>query len=244
MNRAFYIKRNGLFVPDRCGINPAFLGSWQKPVSGGGGGGGFTYTKINNATASATVLNPATTAAKDCTTANLIILSVTWAGGAMSVSDSKGNSYTPLTVRTNATNGVVTQMFYCLSPTVDSAMTFTAQATSGVGYPAVHMIAAKKSSGAPVFDAESGAVLTGSSTTWTVPSITPAVDNEFGVTVVGVGNPYTSTPSGITASYSILNAVTAGADAYVIQTTATASSPVWTLPSANDGAAVAQAFFK
>lgn len=38
MNRAFYIKRNGLFVPDKCRMNPAFLGSWPKPSGGGGGG--------------------------------------------------------------------------------------------------------------------------------------------------------------------------------------------------------------
>src|SRR5580765_7474142 len=91
----------------------------------------------------------ATTAAIDTTGANLLVISASWVGfGSDSVSDSKGNTWVPLTQHASGTKKH--QFFYCLTPTVGTGHTFT---VSGGGFPAAIVYAF---SGAASYHAENG----------------------------------------------------------------------------------------
>ena len=71
-----------------------------------------------------------TTAAVNTTGANFIVL-VTAQSGTTTVSDNKGNTYTPLTLYT-VSGGGSGQLYYCTPATVGAGHTFTISTSFGV----------------------------------------------------------------------------------------------------------------
>jgi hypothetical protein len=180
----------------------------------------------------------ATTSAVDTTGANLIFL---WAfhyagvGGALSVSDSKGNTWTALTPSTTV-SGFIIKGYWCLAPTVGSGHTFSAS-SGGTSYAGV---CARAYSGVAIsspFDDESGAV-TASASSLQPGSKTPANDGSL-VILGGVIN--TATISSVNSSLSIIDNVAAGgvslALAELVQTSHAAINPTWTFSGAGEAGA-------
>jgi len=181
-----------------------------------------------------------TTTGVDTSGANLIVLLVSsyHAGGAVTVSDSKSNTWTALTQR-NSTTDIRARLYYCASPTVGASHTFTASG-SGI-YPSLGAIAFSGAAASP-FDLESGGAAE-SGTTSQPGSITPGENNCVLVSGVGNGGTGMSINSGFTASSVDFSfgAHNGGGIAYKIQTTATTEDADWTIGtgSAHWGAVVA-----
>lgn len=161
---------------------------------GGGGGGAFTYTFITNVSLSVSANGLATSTAIDCRDANLTVLSYIHLGGTFTAftADKNANTYQAGTIYHNAGNNVFCQQFYCTNGTFDSSMTWTVEMTGGGGYPTLMVSLYKKTvsgvAATPLFDKQSGLNGTdGSSTTWTIPQVTPASDSSLVVanTVLG-----------------------------------------------------------
>jgi hypothetical protein len=219
-----YAKRSGLWVPESaiCRMNPAFLGSWAKPVSGGGGGGGFTL--LNHAYVNGTGTGTATSSGIDTTGVNLL---VAWVHGGTftTFSDSKGNTWTNLNDPSSTPRAC---FYYCLSPTVGTGHTFSN--TNGNSA----LIAAFAKSGTPAFDAQAagsgGNYYSGQSQS--PGSITPATAADVMVTGIVFDTQASTTGASINSSYSILDAQhsTNGVNiilAYKIKSDATAENPTW-----------------
>lgn len=179
----------------------------------------MAYSLLANAAAAGTGTT-AVTGAIDTTGADLLIVAGNSFDVAISVSDSKGNSWSSLTEYGGASARV--RLFYVRGGTVGSGHTFTI--TSTVGFPCVAVLAFSGSVASP-FDQESGAGAAQPG------SVTPSEDNELLVSGLCFS------PSGtisINSSFSISNQIDyAGgtnmglAMAYKIQTSAGAENPTW-----------------
>lgn len=162
-----------------------------------------------------------TTPAVDTTDSLFIILVGSCYGDSTySVSDSKGNTYVPLTVRTGALYS--TQLFYCIGPTVGSGHTFTI--SNGL-YVSIAALAFDNDISA--FDAESGTA------PGTQPgSIAPGGDNRLFITGACLNDDADSPTidSGFTIAQteSHVNGAHVGSSiAYKLQTTGSAENPTW-----------------
>ena len=188
----------------------------------------MAYSFIVSAGAGGTA-STVTTGAVTTTGANLIVIGVTFdTTAARIISDSKSNTWTPLTATTSLSAGA--QLYYCYAPTVGTSHTFSNTGTNN--YSTLFMMAFSGALTSP-FDVENGA--TGSTgTTLATGSVTPSVDNELLVTFFGFN--LAGTPISIDNSF---NQDTAAVDfsaanhygggmAYKVQTTATAVNPTWT----------------
>lgn len=140
------------------------------------------------------------------------------------VTDSAGNSWTPLTeVTANATSWG--RLYYVLNPSTSATHSFTGDYVSGTGSPAIWAAAFAVSGGTPAYNSqESGA--SGASPG----SITPSVNNCL--LVAGCSNSSgaaTAVNSSFTLSQAKAEAANtwAVAGAYQIQTTATARNPTF-----------------
>lgn len=169
----------------------------------------MTFSVIASAAAAGT------TSGIDTTGADLLVAVV----GAESptISDSKGNTWTGLTLQSSTGSS---KIFYCLTPTVGSGHTFD----PGVSYRAVAVLAA---SGADAYEAENGAIGT---TPLSTGSLTPSVDDCLVVAAGGYGHDANTFGIGggftIAASRDGVTGVSYGAlIAYLIQTTAAAANP-------------------
>lgn len=183
--------------------------------------------------------NGGTSSSIDTTGATLLVIHVADADGvATTVSDSKGNSWTALTARQNS---LESQLYYCASPTVGSGHTFTTSASSA--FPAGQVLAFSGVDASP-FDTQNGNTTTDS--TIQTGSVTPAEDGSL--LVAGVGHVRGVSPtigSGFTVTDS--NALSGGnyygaGAAYLVQTTAAAINPTWTLDSSGVLAATIAVF--
>jgi hypothetical protein len=186
-------------------------------------------------TAAGGTANIVTTSAIDTTGANLIVIATAkFNSNAITVSDSKGNTWTPLTARTGG--AVHSRIYYCFNPTVGSGHTFSISGTNV--FPSIGVGAF---GGVDAYEAESGS----SSTTGTsrqpgalVPSVdgclvisgcatgagTPAIDSGFSENTV-------SFASGQHASVGI---------GRLIQATAASVNPTWSWTgSANNAVTLA-----
>lgn len=201
----------------------------KKPASGGGGGGGGgTFAPIGHKFAAQVADTMATTAAIDSTGAKLIVISV-GSIAAVTVTDSKGNTLTPLTSHT--VGGYITRIYYCINPgSVGSGHTWSAQGTGA--YPTM-MVSVWSCTATPVFDSENGntsavgsSLQTGSASssgntplvitgfTWQDTGDTLSIDSSFTITDQGQNN-----GTGI-----------GGGHAYLIQSGGGAGvNPTWTL---------------
>lgn len=202
----------------------------MKQSGGGGGGGGGPYLLLNHAIAqSSSGSSGATTVAKDTTGANLIVLAIAFDQfRACTVSDSKGNTWTAGTL-SNAAPSL--QNFYCYTPTTDAAHTFSV--SGGSGGPGFSTIAMLAFSGANTPTSDQFHNNSASSTTVQPGSITPTLNNEVVVAAIAFNVAATqSIDSGFTKTdgVGLVGGIAYGlAVAYLIQTTATAENPTWTI---------------
>ncbi len=189
--------------------------------------------------------NGVTSGAYDTTGAKFIVVAaITYAlGGTTTVSDSKSNTWTALTKYTTGTQPAV-QFFYCASPTVGSGHTFTVSNTGG--FPSICVMAFSGVKLSSPFDSGQDAGNHGSGTSLATGSVTPSRDNCLVVTVVGFDSSQSgpTVNSGFASPAPLLSNYSAGvhmggAMSYLIETTATAKNPTWTLNSATIAAAVA-----
>lgn len=191
------------------------------------------------ATVSATPgVNGGTTPAIDTTGANLIVISVAFysAGTGLTITDSKGNTWLPLTLRSTSSGNQ--RFFYAQAAIVGPGHTFTVSGTTI--YPALHVRAFAGATPTP-FDAESGA--SGSGSALPTGSITPTQNGALVVSGL-------CTDSSATVSVAPTMSLTqnpfgsgvafGGALGYVVQGPAAAINPTWTIPGgATQAAAVA-----
>lgn len=180
-----------------------------------------------------------TSAGIDTTGADLIVICAVHFGSGLSVSDSKGNTWTSLTSRTGTNTRL--SSFYVASPSVGGSHTFTFSGTANL-FPSLTVMAFSGAAASP-FDRESGA--SGSGTSAQPGSVTPSENNCLVVGGIGVSGNRTFSVSGLTLQHQIGNdgnhqAMAAG---YTIQTTASALNPTWTI-SASDNWASEVAVFK
>jgi hypothetical protein len=188
---------------------------------------------------------PKVTSAIDTTGANLLVavLVSSNGSGAYVSADSKSNTWTALTARTQASGSQV-QMYYCVpSPAqVGSGHTVTFQAL--MGFYASGYFAAFSGSAAAPFDIQNGA--TNTSAAMSPGSITPAFSDEL--VISGISMHLSSAPT-VDASMTVLDSngflsgnYFGGGIAYKIQTTAAAINPVWTMSSSDKTACVIASF--
>lgn len=175
----------------------------------------------------------ATSSGIDTTGANLITISVGSFNAAVTVSDSKSNTYTKRTPRVNASSGIAC-LYDCLNPTVGTGHTFT---VSGTGIYAGLVASAFSGAHATAsFDVENGAV-GASATTYQPGSITPSVDGSL-VVFAGPAGGASSNLSAV--SVGTIAGTTVGTSstdysiglAYYVQTTAASINPTLTTVSA------------
>lgn len=203
--------------------------------SGGGGGGGTIALIAHGAAANSSSTTTVTVSGLNMTGANFIALHcATFGGGSLSgVSDSSSNTYTALTSRTPSS------LFYVVSPTVTSSMSFTCTGT-GIN-PSIQVAGFSGVALSSTLESQSGVGSSFPSSVTTVQpgSLTPAANNELIITgfafdpgslpinVVSISSPFA-----ITNSISSATGVEGGSLAYEIQTTATAQNPTWTADTA------------
>lgn len=177
--------------------------------------------------------NGGTSSSIDTTGVTLIVIAISryTAGGALTVSDSKGNTWTALTEKASGSAVFcASRLYYCASPTVGSGHTFT---NGGTGiYAAGVVIALSGTHASSPFDQQSGSYMAGSGSSILPGSVTPTEDNEIVITGVAEnGTPGTRAINGgftIQGNVNHSGGVNYGvALAYLIQTTAAAANPTW-----------------
>lgn len=189
----------------------------------GGGGGGASPEFVFLADAEAP--NGSVAGPIDTTGAKLIVIAT---GVGVTVSDSEGNTWTPLT---GEGSGPGVRLYYCVDPVTDAAHTFTKSAGD---FSAIAVQAFGNADIAPTVDDETGG--TSNVVTTVQPgSITPSVDNCLLVSAssgdVGVNGASSVIADGFTQTATVV--YTGGLSypismAYKIQTTAQAENPTWT----------------
>lgn len=208
----------------------------------------MAFTLISN-TAKGSVSGAAvTTTAIDTTGANLIIIAVGWySAGNPAISDSKSNTWTALTIKTNTGSGN-NRLWYCVNPTVGTGHTFT----NGTGNYSSVAVSAWSGANATPFDVENGAI-GAAIVTLATGSVTPGQDNELviaGISLRGLwganSDDIVTIDNGFTISNQIPgvgnNRLSVGM-AYKVQTTAAAVNPSWSW-SHSDSVSVTIATFK
>ncbi len=176
---------------------------------------------------------------RDTTSANLIVLGISSYLAVTSVSDSFGNTYTPIGSQESGVNGA--QLFYCASPTVGAGHTFSTVAA----YSTLYVIAVSGAAVSPL-DQQTGGANGGSVTSFQPGSITPTANGCLVVTSLGYyADAGTASIDGSFAALSIgLTGGTnyAGGSAYEIQPTITAVNPTWSWGSGEPVGAVIASF--
>lgn len=205
----------------------------------------MAFSLVGHVKAQSTNTTGVTTGTLDTTGADLLVLVLSdFAGGARgTISDSKGNSWTPLTSRTSVGNRRVT-IFYSLPTTVGSGHTFTSTGGAGADFPAIAITAWSGRVGG-VFDVENGAI-DDSGSTLATGSVTPAFDNAL--IISGWSGDGTTGSLAIDSGMTLVDSFTAPGEeglghAYKVQTTKAAINPTWTPWGGNTSEAVAIAVF-
>ncbi len=195
--------------------------------------------------------NGGTTPSIDTTGAKLIVITgayygVSAGGPGITVSDSLGNTWTPLTERgPNGTSN--SRHWYCINPTVGTGHTFTSAGTGAI--PAIFVTAWSTTGGTFAFDVENGGTVSGNGS-FTVGAVTPS--SAPAVVLHGwvqVAAPTVTSEAGWTVAESLPTVGGTnfgGGVAYQIQTTATTVATLtrtsnWSL---TEGQASAQAVFR
>lgn len=193
--------------------------------------------------------NPITTPAIDTTGATIIVVALGQINliAICAITDSKGNTYTPLTAQTGAPFPY-SRLFYCISPIVGSGHTFTAD-NGGANIQGGIAVQAF-SGGSPVFDVENG-VNSGFGNSQQPGSVTPSVNNSLIVTAVCTDND--GITFAINSGFTITDSVDTGTGgafvsgfglAYLVQGTAGAINPTWSWSGTGSNAMATIATFK
>ncbi len=187
--------------------------------------------------------SPAVTSAIDTTGATLLVVASTSFNTTGALTDSKNNTWTQLTIRTN---GVLScKGWYCANPIVGSGHTFTL--TLATDIPSIEVIAFSGAKTSSPLDQQTGA--TGSGNTGQGGSLTPSANNCVMISMRA--STFANPAPTIDLSYTITDSNPAGtptgahcgAIAYLIQTTAAAKNPTWTGGGAGEGWAIINAVF-
>jgi len=190
-----------------------------------------------------------TTSGVDTSGASGLVLVASWyqAGGALTVSDSKSNTWTGLTAQ--ASTVPKCQLYYVTNPTVGSSHTFTLSTTSG--FPTVTVYALSGCNTSTFYDGQqSGTQNSGAPTSLQIPTMTPSENNCIVVAGLAYDPGITASSLQINGGFSTPDETTylasnheGGAGSYLVQTTAAASAPTWSW-STGVKAAVVQASFR
>lgn len=183
-----------------------------------------------------------TSPAVDTTGASLLVFSIAQQGTDVTVSDSKTNSWTGLTVYGSTTK---CRIFYVASPIVGTGHTFTVSGTSTFSIGFVAAFSGVKLT--TPFESQSGATGT---TTIQAGSVTPAENGALVIAALAGGATFSTLSltigSGFTrtdaASY-ITSTNYGGALAYLVQSTAAAVNPTWNPASGTPALTATNAVF-
>jgi hypothetical protein len=187
-----------------------------------------------------------TTGAIDTTGANLLIACVGDFNGAATPTDSKSNTWNPLTVRINVNSGDAVKLFYAYgSINVGSGHTFTGVSTLA---PSIAVLAVSGALSTDPFDQQNGTTDANGVTTKAVGSVTPSEANELITACIGwaAGTSNQSIDSGFTITDNVNysgGSHMGVALAYLIQGSASAVNPAWSWTT-NDSPGTTIATFK
>lgn len=208
----------------------------------------ITFVASCNVAAGSTGGDNITTAGIDTTGANLIILALGYYGdgGAVTITDSKSNTWTPRTAYKDVGSGTTIRLYYAENPgSVGAAHTFTA--SSSGAFPSIAVACFAGAATATVYETENGAT-TNSATSLQAGSITPSGDDRLVTGALANGQDQTGSIT-INGSYNLTNTVEHSAGnhigvslAYIIQTTAAATNPTWSWTNATNAGATIAAF--
>ncbi len=179
----------------------------------------------------------------DTTGATLLAIHGSSFSSITGVSDSKGNTWVPLTEQ-NQAGSRFSRLWYAENPTVGAGHTFTVAGSLIFSY----MVAASFSGVATSspFDVENGDDVAGVSAIQPG-SVTPSEDDELFVTGMcsasGNGTPAIDSSFSVIASQIFVGGTSmAGGMAYKVQTSAGAENPTWSWVDANNAAAIIAVF--
>lgn len=175
--------------------------------------------------------NSATTLPADTTGATLLIFSAAWYGPGTSnppISDSYGNTWTPLT-RIETTAGGVSRVWYCAAPIVGPGHTFTIGPSFSI-YTCCGVLAVSGTD-LSTFGHEQYTVENSAVSSVTAGGVLPSANNALVVTAIAMGGSGHTAPtvSGYTTTSLAQNPgfYVGGGMAYLIQTTAATTTPTW-----------------
>lgn len=167
------------------------------------------------------------------------------------VSDSKSNTWTPLTsVNAGTAHESRCQLHYVANPTVGTNHDFS-WAYAGYGSTTGFVLAFSGAATVSPFDQENGAFDNGEATSIQPGSITPTEDNELVVALATFTDDFTSGSGSINGGFTIAHQrnfsagpCNGGLIAYLIQTSAAAANPTITAPTGPDPLSAVIASFK
>jgi len=184
------------------------------------------------------------TVAIDTTGADLLVAAhAQWAGvGIAALSDSKGNTWTPLTSRASSANYL--RLFWCRPTSVGAGHLFTLTG-SGTFYGALAVAAFRGATAVP-FDVEGGAFTQIGGTSFSPGSITPTQNNDLIITAVSNGSGSGAT---VDSGFIVTDVLNWGSNAnepvglaYLLQSNAGPVAPTWSWTGSGQVAAVIAAF--
>ncbi len=220
-------------------MRPIFFGTVT-----GGGGGVTPISPIAHTSVGMTGISGGTSPAVDTTDATFIVIGQSGVNSAtFTPTDSKGNTWTPLTEYAGGSLSV--QLFYCSNPIVGTGHTFTVVAGTAASIAVAAFDQTLNAAGV-----SAGGAGSASGTTQQPGLLTPLTDNCLVVTAFEYVSATVPGPATISAGFTILeNAGNASTSvpvalAYQVQTTATAVNPTWSSNAAAERIAAAMAVIK
>lgn len=201
---------------------------------------------VANDSAQSTNSNGFTSGSIDTTGANFLIVHLSTNGTGGSISDSKSNTWVPLTESGGGAFAArQSRLFYVENATVGSGHTFTVTGTAI--FPSIEYAAFSGVATSTSFDVENKNA-NNFTTTISTGSVTPSVNDELVVTGISFDdNTGVAIDSGFTISDTEQlggGVAIGGALAYLIQTTATAKNPTWSWTNSTFENATTIACFK
>jgi hypothetical protein len=192
--------------------------------------------------------NTVTSANVNTTGAKIICISVSYytAGGALTISDSQGNTWIPLTAKTGAVNVVISKIYYCINPSVSATHNFTS--VSSGGFSSIN-VSSFSAIGAVTYDVQSNSN-TYTSLTSTNCTLKPTYNNSLiftscitwnGTSPISVNSGFTiGASNGFFGGLQFMNA-----NGYLIQGTSASVTPQFTWTTAtNDEAQTIASFYE
>lgn len=204
---------------------------------------------VSNTAAGSSDTFAVTTGTINTSGATCLVVLVSWYNGMAAtvvVSDSKSNTWTPLTSQATS-NDTEIRFYYACGGTVGTNHTFTADSGATTSFPCLAAIAVSGTLAASAHDQESAGDTADAATSVQGASLTPSQNNEIVFSGLGLDDP-TGTPTingGFTVSNTVVhdgaNHVGCGL-AYLIQTSAAAANPTWSWTTAVRAAAINESF--